>query len=155
VVAAADFDRDGDIDLAVPFRDGGQSFVFYNDGHARFDTRVAFGPDTAAVSAAAVGDLTGDGWPDLVVGDQNVGLFVYLNDGHGMLESALQVELGGIQAPRSLAIADRQSDRDRRDRCNRGHSDCTAHRVATRWRIVYFPGGCRQRPRPTCVAHLE
>jgi FG-GAP-like repeat len=42
-IAPADFNNDGYIDLAVPNRDGGQSYLYLNDGKANFLTRVAAG----------------------------------------------------------------------------------------------------------------
>ena len=35
-ITPADFNHDGFIDLAVPHRDGGQSYVYVNDGHGNF-----------------------------------------------------------------------------------------------------------------------
>ena len=67
---AADFDKDGFIDLAVPSRDGGQSRIYFNDGKAGFARTMPFGPPDAAARAAAAADFNGDGSLDLVVGDE-------------------------------------------------------------------------------------
>ena len=47
-IVAADFDKDGFVDLAVPSRDGGQSRIYFNDGKAGFARTAPFGPPDAA-----------------------------------------------------------------------------------------------------------
>jgi hypothetical protein len=91
-VVAADFNNDEFIDLAVPHRDGGQSLVFVNDGHANFSKTVPFGPPSAAARVAASADLDGDGWQDLVVGDERAAsMVVYLNDTKGGFIAGFEV----------------------------------------------------------------
>ena len=64
---AADLDRDGDTDLFVTTAE--RNVLLWNDGDGTFSD----GGETAGVDAfgwhagAAVGDVDGDGWPDLVV----------------------------------------------------------------------------------------
>ncbi|HSG47207.1 MAG TPA: VCBS repeat-containing protein, partial [Longimicrobiales bacterium] len=48
-VTPADFNRDGALDLAVPYRDGGQSYIYLNDGAGGFADRLPFGPPDAAI----------------------------------------------------------------------------------------------------------
>jgi hypothetical protein len=85
-IVAADFDKDGAIDLAVPSRDRGQSHVYFNDGKAGFARTLAFGPADAAARVAAAADFNGDGSVDLAVGDEAArSMVVYLNDGKGQL----------------------------------------------------------------------
>ncbi len=84
-VAAADFDKDGDMDVAVG--NFGQNYLYVNDGHGNFAAVAAFGSgDTIRVSW---GDCNGDGYPDLAVanrgpsnhsGQQN---YLYVNNGNG------------------------------------------------------------------------
>jgi hypothetical protein len=109
-IAAADFDRDGDIDLAAPHRNGGESLLLYNDGKAGFSRTVPFGPGTTAARAIAAGDLNGDRWPDLVLGDERVGSFVHLNDGRGGLLPALQIKFDSVPVAYSMLIADLNKD---------------------------------------------
>ena len=130
-IAAADFDRDGHIDLAVPFRDGGQSVVLYNDGKAGFARSTPFGPDTATASAVATGDLNGDGWPDLVVGDEQISAFIHLNDGQGSLGPGLQLKFDGIPAPRLIAIGDLNRD---------GHADIVIGYYTERGSVLFNDG---------------
>ena len=68
VNAAADYDRDGDIDLFVGFT-GATNRLFINDRGGLHDASVAAGiGETRSTRAAAWGDYDSDGDPDLLVG---------------------------------------------------------------------------------------
>ena len=130
-IVPADFDRDGDIDLAVPFRDGGQSVVLYNDAGKGFSRSRPFGPDTAAARVAAAGDLNGDGWPDLVLGDERISAFVHLNDKKGGLLAGLQLKFDDLPAPYSMAIGDLNRD---------GHMDIVIGYASARGSVLFNDG---------------
>lgn len=66
-ITAADMDNDGDLDLVVPHRDGGQSEVRFNNGAGVFSSRRNFGPPNVGYRAAAVDDFDGDGFVDIAV----------------------------------------------------------------------------------------
>lgn len=72
-ITAADFDNDGAPDLVVPHRDGGQSFVYRNNGQGAFEERSPFGPADAAIRSAKAADFDGDGQLDLALIDQRAG----------------------------------------------------------------------------------
>lgn len=76
-ITPADFDGDGMPDLVVPHRDGGQSFVYLNDGTGSFVERHPFGPPDAAIRSAKAADLNGDGLLDLAVIDERSGPAVF------------------------------------------------------------------------------
>lgn len=81
-IAAGDLNGDRLPDLVVPHRDGGQSFLFINDGKGEFAAKHPFGPDKSATRAIALGDLNGDGRLDVVIGDEaRGGAFLYFNQG--------------------------------------------------------------------------
>ncbi len=92
-LVTADFDGDGDLDLFVGVGDSSPT-VYRNDGKATF-TGAEFGavpPDSDTVTAVAVGDLDGDGRPDLVVANStpdSVPFRVYLN---ASTSAAIQLE---------------------------------------------------------------
>jgi hypothetical protein len=92
-VSWADVDRDGDLDLAF-CNSGDPNRVYYNDGGMLATTAGWSSGDTAEQDAntLAWGDVTGDGWLDLAVADNNQlggsGRFkLYLNNGSGALGS--------------------------------------------------------------------
>ncbi|HXU81777.1 MAG TPA: VCBS repeat-containing protein [Polyangia bacterium] len=107
-IAAGDMDGDGAIDLVVPHRDGGQSYVLYNDGRGNFRRRLPFGPPDAATRAVALGDLDGDGRLDIVVGHGPGGAAVHFN-GKGGFAPARRIG-EGVGTPYALATADLDGD---------------------------------------------
>ena len=72
-ITPADMNRDGFVDLIVPHRDGGQSYVYINDGKANFAKRIPFGPADAVMRVSQAADLNGDGVLDIVVIDEKRG----------------------------------------------------------------------------------
>ena len=99
-VAAADFDRDGDLDLyvggrTVPGRypETPRSQLLRNDtegGQLKFtDIGKSFGlHDTGMVTAARWGDISGNGWPDLVLAHEWGNVKVFSNSNGELAESA-------------------------------------------------------------------
>ncbi|MBM4193667.1 MAG: MBL fold metallo-hydrolase [Gemmatimonadetes bacterium] len=69
-ITMADVNRDGSLDLIVPYRDGGQGYVYFNDGRGTFARRQPFGPDKATIRSAYAADFDGDGIMDLAAIDE-------------------------------------------------------------------------------------
>jgi hypothetical protein len=108
-IAPGDFNNNGYIDLAVPNRDGGQSYVYLNDGKANFPRRVPFGPTDATIRVAAGADLNGDGRLDIVAIDERRGTLIYFNQPDGTFSAGVPV--GTVKAtPYALAVGDLNRD---------------------------------------------
>ena len=66
-VSLGDIDRDGDLDLVVG-RQEARGSIFFNQSSTKelhFD-EVSWGDGQGTVYGVALGDLDGDGWPDIV-----------------------------------------------------------------------------------------
>jgi hypothetical protein len=108
-ITPADFNGDGRIDLAVPHREGGQSYIYLNDADGKFSARIAFGPPDAAVRQAEAADLNGDGTLDMVVIDERKGAAVHIGRPDGTFDVARPLGTPG-PTPYALAIADLNGD---------------------------------------------
>lgn len=68
--AVADFDGDGDLDIAVSNDRPDASYLLLNDGRGRFAVGGTFGQPDWSTRNIAVSDLDGDGSPDIVVANR-------------------------------------------------------------------------------------
>lgn len=69
-----------------------------------------FANETTKVSAVATGDLNGDGFLDLVLGNENAHNEVYLNDPSGSFDTPIRLPFGPVTGTTQLAVADMNSD---------------------------------------------
>jgi VCBS repeat protein len=111
-ITPADVNGDRRVDLIVPSRDGGQSYVYLNDGAAIFpqSKRIPFGPGNASIRMAAAGDFDGDGVLDLIA----------IDDEHRIAEIYYGIKRGGFgrgerldtrgAVPYAVAVADLNDD---------------------------------------------
>lgn len=108
-ITPADFNGDGFPDLVVPYRDGGQSYVYLNDHTAHFPKRIPFGPPDATIRVAVATDLTGSGRMDIVTIDEQHGVFIYYGQPDGTFSQTMQ--LGTVKpVPYALAAGDLNRD---------------------------------------------
>jgi hypothetical protein len=108
----ADINKDGFIDLIVPHRDGGQSYVYLGSADMAFsDThRIPFGPSNATIRMAAGADFNGDSIPDIVVIDENKGVDLYFGQKDQTFSEGISLADTTI-VPYALAIADLNGDK--------------------------------------------
>jgi hypothetical protein len=114
LIVTADFNRDGIADIAeVTVPDGDPSGSRYltlllgqKDGtFKQADSRPALGRDPQSI---VVGDLNGDGIPDVTVGDADGSLLELLGDGAGNL--VLTREIAHLSSIASIAVGDFNHD---------------------------------------------
>lgn len=109
-IAVADFDNDGAPDLFVPHRDGGQSYILWNDGKANFSAATKVGPARAWIRMGVAADLSGNGRPDLAIIDERLGAaFIIHNLGRRRFGMPVRL-VGPKRHPYALAAADLNRD---------------------------------------------
>ena len=130
-VVAADVNGDGKLDLVIVNECGGNDptcastsgtvSVLLNNGNGTFGTAVTYGPNGYFAVAAAVGDVNGDGKPDIVVANNCAAapgsggcttygnVAVLLGNGDGTFQPTVTYDSGGSYA-QSVAIADVNGD---------------------------------------------
>ena len=110
-LAFADVDADGDVDLAVGNDGGAQDAFYLNDGAGNFTAGTNnFGLASTNTEGLDVGDIDGDGHPDIVAGhdnsEQNV---AYLNNGAGVFTATTNFGTGSDQS-KDVALGDINND---------------------------------------------
>jgi Flp pilus assembly secretin CpaC len=111
-MTSADFNSDGNLDLALVNQTTNNVTVLLGNGNATFS--LASGspfPVGKAPVAVATADLNGDAHPDLVVVNQTDNtISVELGNGDGTFTAAANSPLATGQAPTAVAIADFNGD---------------------------------------------
>lgn len=114
-IEAADFDDDGDVDLAVALPGGGFDTdlgILFNDGAANF-TVAPLIELSAVPNKLATGDLDGDGDTDIVIACRNATAKVLHNDGSGGFGAPVNYPIGGSSMFYcDVAIGDIDNDGD-------------------------------------------
>jgi hypothetical protein len=140
-ITPADFNGDGLIDLAVPHRDRGQSYVYINAGNASFPERrrVPFGPPDSRMRATEAADLDGDGVLDIVAIDEARGVSAYFGRKDGTFSSGVEIADGKV-TPYAVAVKDLNGD---------GRIDIVAGHVEAMPAIYFNTGDGRRYTRVT------
>jgi Flp pilus assembly secretin CpaC len=111
-MTSADFNSDGNLDLAIVNQTTNNVTILLGNGNATFSLATgspfAVGKSPVAIASA---DLNGDSHPDLVVVNQTDNtISVLLGNGDGTFTSALNSPIATGQAPTAVAIADFNGD---------------------------------------------
>ncbi|HEY8227553.1 MAG TPA: VCBS repeat-containing protein [Pyrinomonadaceae bacterium] len=136
-ITPADVNGDGLIDLIVPHRDGGQSYVYVNEGKGRFGKQIPFGPKDATIRMAQAADLNRDGRLDIVVIDERRGAFICFGQLSMSFSEPVAIGSTGLM-PYALSVADLNRD---------GFIDVIVGNVEAP-SVVYFNDGSGQRFTP-------
>jgi hypothetical protein len=121
-ILAADVNGDGKLDLLVGNNcadnncSNGSVSVLLGNGDGTFETAVSYGSSGIYPYSLAIGDLNGDGKPDLIAANEcadnncsNGSVSVLLNNGDGTFQAAVTYNPGGLYAF-SVAVADVNGD---------------------------------------------
>ena len=110
-IAPADVNRDGRMDVVVPHRDGGQSYVYLGGGSpvVAESRRIPFGPGDAHIRMAEAADLNGDGLLDIVAIDERSGVAAYFGQRGSTFSAGVRIA-GSNPVPYALALADLNTD---------------------------------------------
>ncbi len=110
-IVTGDFNRDGKLDFALVDYNGGSAgsvSVYLGNGDGTFQPKVDY-PAGAGPDALAVGDVNGDGIPDLVVGnDLGASVSVFLGNGDGTFQAKQDYSAGLY--PHGVVLADFNGD---------------------------------------------
>ena len=111
-ITPADMNGDGVVDLIVPNRDGGQSYVYINDGKGAFPKRIPFGPNDSEIRmrASQAADLNRDGLTDIVVIDERRGALIYFGEKGTSFSNGMSLTSTGT-TPYALTVGDLNGDR--------------------------------------------
>ncbi|MBS1669024.1 MAG: VCBS repeat-containing protein [Bacteroidetes bacterium] len=116
-ITAADIDHDGDLDVFIghladqkKFGLPRDSYLYINDGKGKFEiaaNKTINLRQLGTVTAAQFADINKDGWPDLIVAGEWMGIKIFMNDHGKLVEKEIPNSTGLWQ---SLYITDINGD---------------------------------------------
>ena len=110
-LAAADFNGDGKIDLAVANYNSGKVTILTGNGNGNFSGFTSYVSGGNNPDALAMADFNGDGKIDLAVANEdNSTVGILLNNGDGSFPASAVTYLSGGTHPTDLAVADFNGD---------------------------------------------
>jgi hypothetical protein len=116
-VLSADFNRDGNADVMFIAEDDQIHQLFFGDGKGRFTDASDRLPARSEGNGFAMGDVNGDGFPDIALGNSGKGArnFLWLSDPAraGYFIDATSTHLPNVNdATQDIALVDLDGDRD-------------------------------------------
>ena len=109
-IVAADFNRDGKMDMAVSAQNSGVLTILLGNGNGTF-TAAASPAGNFYTNEIAAADLKGNGTPDLIVLSSDGGLVqILMGNGDGTFTVAPSISLGADSQPDAVAVADFNQD---------------------------------------------
>jgi hypothetical protein len=97
-LAAADFNRDNRLDLAIASQDDNQLYVLLGNGDGSFAAPAGYATQ-AAPRSLTVGDFDGDGHLDVAVANRDSNSFsLFYNQGDGTFATRMDYQSGGAPA---------------------------------------------------------
>jgi hypothetical protein len=108
-VALADFNNDGRLDVVAIETARNEISILLGNGDGTFRSPVNYAgtPNATSMTSVAIGDLNGDGVPDIVVGS-DMGIGVFLGNGDGTFQAIRSTTLRADTS--GVAIGDFNSD---------------------------------------------
>jgi len=137
-VVFADLNGDRHLDLVEGNDAGYFNVVWINDGRGNFSAEYFFGRDEPTRDIA-VGDLSGDGLPDIVTANRGATNRVYVNDGSGRFTQSHPLP---VERDRSVAVELGDFNRD-------GHLDIVVANLGDQPNYFYLNDGTGRFARPT------
>ncbi|WP_127020423.1 FG-GAP repeat domain-containing protein [Flagellimonas beolgyonensis] len=111
-IGIADFDQDGDPDIIVVSEDDKTNELYLNNGDGTFMDGGDRIPVTGTSNSVVVFDITGDGAPDIFIGNNGQNN-ILINDGTGHFTDETLVRLGAfLDVTQDLTLADVDNDGD-------------------------------------------
>jgi hypothetical protein len=113
-VVAADLNGDGITDLVVQMAEGGGTVAVESNGSGGETQTIVSDCSRSAcffTFYVGVGDLNGDGYPDLVIGNDELGVMgLYLNNGSGGFTTAPEIRVPSLLAATFPQVLDVNGD---------------------------------------------
>src|ERR1039457_6510136 len=108
-VALADFNNDGRLDVVAIETARNEISILLGNGDGTFRSPVNYAgtPNATSMTSVAIGDLNGDGVPDIVVGS-DMGIGVFLGNGDGTFQAIRSFSL--LPYTQAVAIGDVNGD---------------------------------------------
>jgi hypothetical protein len=107
-IVTGDFNRDGNLDVAVPVQSNDVAVVLYGDGRGGFPSSVGFPAHDGPIGISTA-DLNRDGALDLVVANfLSDDISILLNNGSGVFSAPTNIAVGN--QPETVASADFNGD---------------------------------------------